>query len=130
MIFKDQTELNQLLYQLHHLYSTSGTYGIYDLVYDKLVEDGHSIKFDKETKDHIWNAARKRFNKDEKRTIEEFKKNKWPEDKLKTMLNRRFKSMLVTKYLLDKVESEGCLIITNEQNKQVKPLNIVGYGKV
>jgi hypothetical protein len=128
MTFKGKAELNQFLYQLHHLYSTSGTYGLYDIVYDKLVEDCHEVKFSKEVKDDLWTKARIKFNKENKRLITKFKENKWPEDRLKALLNKQFKSMLAAKYLMDKVPTEGCILIEDfETGKRIKFLNIVGY---
>ena len=131
MNFKGGIELNHFLFQLNNLYSSAGTYGMYDMVYDKLIEDKHDIKFEKDIKDQLWAEARKKFNKENKRLVDEFKNNSWPEDKLKALLHKYFKSKLVAKYLLDKVPTEGCLIITDESTgKQRKMLNIVGYGPI
>ncbi len=114
-----------VLFQINNLYNSKGTYGLYYLVYDLLKESGYEIKFSKEIKDDLWNKARIKFNTKEKRLI-----GSWPEDKLKELLHKYFKSMLVAKYLMEKVETEGCMIVIDENTgKQIKMLNIVGYGK-
>lgn len=129
MNFKSPLEATQFLYQIRNLYESSGTYGTYDVVYDKLKEDGHDIKFEQSVKDELWDKARKKFKKENKRLIEDFKKNKWPEERLKHHLHRYFKSFLVTKYILDKMEEQGIkLILMNDvTGKEIKPLDIVGY---
>ena len=113
-----------LLAQINNLYSSAGSYGLYDLVYDQLKKDGHVIKYSQEIRDKLWNKAKKKFNEDNARIIKT-----WPEDNLKQLLNKYFKSELAAKYCMDKVESKGCMIISDEHGKQIKFLNIVGYGQ-
>lgn len=113
-----------VLMQINKLYNSKGTYGLYDLVYDLLIDSGYEIKFSKEIKDELWNKARIKFNIKEKRLI-----CVWPENKLKELLHKYFKSMLAAKYLMDKVETDGCMIVIDENTgKQIKMLNIVGYA--
>lgn len=114
-----------VLMQINNLYNSKGTYGLYDLVYDLLISSGYEIKFSKEIKEELWNKSRIKFNIKEKRLIPI-----WPENKLKELLHKYFKSMLAAKYLMDKVEIDGCMIVIDENTgKQIKMLNIVGYGK-
>lgn len=129
MYFQSDAELNQFLYQLNNLYSTSGAHGMYDLVYDKLIESGRVVKFNEEIKLDLRKKALKLFNQKEKKLIKEFKVNKWPEDKLKALFHKYFKSILAAKYIMDKLEKEDITFVLKNDltGKEVKALNIVGY---
>jgi len=133
MNFKSDAEKEQFLCQLHNLYNhniniKTDNHGLYDIVYDKLVEDGHKIKFSPEIKQELWTKARNRFKTKEKALILEFKKNKWPEDALKVMLHKYFKSILAAKYVMNKLEQDDITLVLKDDatGKEVKMLNIVG----
>lgn len=112
-----------ILAQINNLYQSGGTYGLYDLVYDQLKKDGFEVKYDKSTTNEIWQKAKIKFAKENKRLIAD-----WQDDKKKQHLNKYMKSMIVAKWLLERVESEGCIILSDENTgKQIKFINIVGY---
>jgi len=114
-----------LLAQINNLYSSNGSYGLYDLVYDQLKKDGFEIKYSKDITNTYWQKAKAKMARNDKRLLKS-----WPEEMLKIRLNKYMKSYLVAKYLLDKVETDGCMIILNEDTaEQIKVVNIVGYGK-
>jgi len=105
----------QLLFQIKNLYESSGCYGAYDLVYDRVKKDGYDMKYSSEELKEFWEKAKKRYSADNKRLIPTI-----PEEELKKEITKVFKSMLVAKYLMNKVEKEGCLVITDEQGNKLE----------
>ena len=105
----------QLLFQIKNLYQSSGCYGTYDLVYDRVKKDGHDMKFESDELKLMWEKAKRKYLAANKKLIPQLSA-----DELKKEITRVFKSMLVAKYLMDKVESEGCLIITDEQGNKLE----------
>ena len=105
----------QLLFQIKNLYESSGSWGMYDLVYDRVKKDGHDMKFSADELKIFWEKAKKKYSAHNKRLIPQLSA-----DELKKEITKVFKSMLVAKYLMDKVESEGCLVITDEQGNKLE----------
>lgn len=119
-----------LLFQIKNLYDSNGCYGLYDLVYDRVKKDGHDMRYSADELKIFWEKAKIRFSKEHPTWIKGMNvKDKkgnirfdppLSEEQIKKEITRIFKSMLVAKYLMDKVESEGCLIITDEQGNKLE----------
>lgn len=126
MIDKTESNINiqHLLLQLNNLYKSQGTYGMYDLVYDQLKLDGHTIKYSKELTNQYWQKAKKKFAAENKRLI-----GVWTEDKLKELLNKYMKTILASKYVMDKLTNEDITMVLKDDvtGEEIKFLNIVGY---
>jgi hypothetical protein len=105
----------ELLFQINNLYRSRGSYGAYNLVYDRVKQDGHDMKYSPEELKEMWEKAKKKYSADNKRLIPLL-----DEAKLKAEITKVFKSMLVAKYLMNKVEKEGCLIITDEHGNKLE----------
>jgi len=116
----------RILAQLDNLYRSGGCYGLYDMVYDQLIKEGHSITYPPEIKAELWKKARIKFTRDKKDT---WIKRGMPEERLNIELHKYFKSFLVAKYLLDKLnQGEGYMTPLNEETgEQIKLLNIVPH---
>lgn len=105
----------QLLFQIKNLYGSSGCYGTYDLVYDGVKKDGHDMKYSADELKEMWEKAKRKYSAANKKLIPQLSA-----DELKKEITKVFKSMLVAKYLMDKVESEGCLVISDEQGNKLE----------
>jgi len=116
----------RILAQLDNLYRSGGCYGLYDMVYDQLTKEGHSITYPPEIKAELWKKARVKFTRDKKDT---WIRRGMPEERLNIELHKYFKSFLVAKYLLDKLNESGVYmkLIIEDSGQQVKLLNIVPY---
>lgn len=105
----------QLLFQLKNLYESSGYHGMYDVVYDRVKKDGHDMKYSADELKIFWEKAKKKYSEDNKRHIPTM-----AEEYLKKEITKVFKSMMVAKYLMSKVDKEGCLIIADEHGNKLE----------
>ncbi len=118
-----------IVHELHHLYETGigetpvntfsqyGRIGLYDNLYDFLVEDGHKIDFDPNTKKQLYKLAIKTFNEERKSWIQS---DLMSDEGKQTELNKFYKSYLVRKYLLDHyTATKEMLNITDEQGNKI-----------
>ena len=105
----------QLLFQIKNLYSSGGSFGNYDLVYDRVKKDGHDMKYSPEELADIWERSKKEYALRNKKLIPRLSK-----EELKKEVTKVFKSILVAKYLMSKVKEEGCLIISDEEGNKLE----------
>lgn len=130
----------QLVHQLHHLYSTAsddwdinnqsvfGFYGTYHNVYNNLIHNGHKIEFSKEHKSMMWNLAKKAFDAKYQKWIKvpKHEGNGWMKDWLKEKRDNVYKSYLVRAYLLEKRKKEGVTLqFLEEDGSPIKRLSFV-----
>lgn len=100
-------------------FDDKSTSNLYDDLYDYVIEDGHVIEFDQETKNKLWADSLNRFKNTELLVL----RNHLPEDKHKEHRIKHYKSLLVEKYLLDIYKSTGQrLFLYNEEDPNKTPL--------
>lgn len=111
--FQEQIIANQV----KNIYDREGTLiGTCDELYEFLNAQ-FKIDFESLVKKQLWKIARERCKR-EMKNIQSL-----PEDELKEIQIKYYKSELVSKFILDKLPLK--LILTDEQGNTIKPLTVV-----
>lgn len=90
----------KLFQQINHLYNEGG--GDYELVYDKMLEDGHTIDLPAELKQSLWNDTATITNQQQRKS--------------------KYKSLLVYHYLQSVKLTLGKLYIYDAEDPNKKPI--------
>lgn len=128
----------RILQQLNHLYATypadtlSRTHShlLYNLIYDHLKQEGHSINFTKEINQSLRKLAKIELNKQRKAWVDMWKKETNSEIKefftkmLDLELKKFYKTYFVRKYLYDLMD-EGKKLELTVEGKTIKMLELL-----
>jgi len=114
-----------ILSELKHLYDSNGSYGLYTMLYDFLVNEGHDFGIDADKKAILWKKSVDRFNVECKSIIN---RGDWSKEMLTKELHKFYKSALAADYLLRVKRDTGMTLdITDEQGNKLHLLTMKPY---